>query len=237
MDRHRRRQGDFVLRKPPGKTAVSALLFFLCLCLTAVPAIAASATEVDVLYKELFKQNQLCLTWDLPCPDSGMYTVSICQEGTQTCRFSGTTTARTYLLGSLESDTHYSIHVGYANGGTVETNVMLPREKPASNGEGVADASPLPGAQTVSATGNPSVQLLNTSTVAVSWAENGKDTTLYNLRLQKTGDTTEIPVGTTFEHIFALDGLSAGADYTVIIQASGSNNIAYSFHMPAAGDR
>ncbi len=237
MDRHRRRQGDFVLRKPSGKTALSAILFFLCLCLAAVPAVAASVSEVDVLYIELFKHNLLCLTWDLPRPDSGMYTVSVCQEGTQSCRFSGTTTARTYLLGSLEPDIPYSLHVGYANGGTVETKGTLPREKPAADGEGVTAAPLLPRAQTDPVTGNPSVQLLNASTVAVSWAENGKDNTVYSVSLRKTDDATEIPVGTTTESIFAIDGLSAGADYTVFIQASGSNRIMYNFHMPAAGDR
>lgn len=237
MDRHKRRQGDFVLRKPSGKTALSALLFFLCLCLTTVHAVAASASEVDVQYKELFKHNLLCLTWDLPCPDSGMYTVSICQEGTQTCRFSGTTAARTYLLGSLEPGIPYSLHIGYANGGTVETKGTLPREKPAADGEGVIASPLLLGAQTDPVTGNPSVQLLNASTVAVSWAENGKDTALYSLRLRKTDDATEIPVGTTTERVFAIDGLSAGADYTVFIQTSGSNRITYNFHMPAAGDR
>lgn len=222
------------MNKSAGRLVRFSLVIVLCLSFTALSAARASGAEA--LRAQAIDSQTLCLSWDMPGADNGMFSVSLCQEDTQRCWLAGSTAAHTFWLSSLEPGARYSIHVTGGSGAQAAATVTMPGKKQSAATQAATGSGILGGAQSKSEVGDASVQFLDASSVAIFWAEAGSGSYTYSVTLCQEDASLCRLLGTTGEKAFAIDGLTAGAAYTVRIGASGGNSIAYDFTMPGTKD-
>ena len=222
------------MKKSPGTLVRLSLVLLLCLNFAALST--ADASETEALRAQAIDSQMLRLSWDIPSAANGMFSVSLCQEDTQRCWLAGSTAAHTFLLNSLEPGTHYSVHVTGGSGAQAETTVTMPGQKQSAAPQATPGLGILGGTQAKSEVGDASVQFLDASSAAIFWAEAGSGSYTYTVTLCEADASLCRLLGTTGEKAFAIDGLAAGAAYTVRIGASGGNSIAYDFIMPVTKD-
>ena len=222
------------MKESPRGFARLSLVFWLCLCFATLHAAGASGSEA--LRAEAIDSQTLLLAWDMPGTDNCTFSVSLCQEDTQRCWLAGATVAHAFLLNSLEPGARYSVHINGGNGAEAETPVTMPGEKQSSAEQASPGLGNLGDAKQKSVVGNASSQLLDASSVAVSWTEADSGSHMYTITLCWADASHCRLLGTTNETTFAIDGLTAGVAYTVHIGASGGNSIAYDFIMPVTKD-